>query len=149
MRQKDERKLIQTDLAWLLQQPESVERDHIEEILRANRTQAKSDRLRVYIAGPYTSGDIGANVRAAIDAGNSLAAVGYHVFIPHLDHFWHLIHPHEWEFWIAHDLGWLSLCHYFVRLPGESRGADLEESRARELGITVTMVDELLKRSVE
>jgi len=92
---------------------------------------------RIYIAGPYTKGDVVVNVRAAILAGNKLAQVGYMPFIPHLNHFWHLLCPRFVEFWYQYDLAWLELCDCLLRLPGESVGADLEVERAKELGILI------------
>lgn len=93
----------------------------------------------VYVASPYTKGDVAVNVRASIDAANVIAENGYFVFCPLLTHFWHLVHPHPVEFWYAQDLGWLEKCDLLVRLPGESTGADAEVARARELGIPVCM----------
>ena len=92
---------------------------------------------RIYIAGPYTKGDVAINVRVAILAGNKLAQVGYVPFIPHLSHFWHLLYPRLTEFWYQYDFAWLELCDCLVRLPGESVGADLEVRRAKDLGIPI------------
>ena len=93
--------------------------------------------LRVYIAGPYTNGDVAANGRKAIDAADSIVSLGHEVFLPHLSHFWHLIHPHEWRFWIQRDLAWLKFCDVLLRLPGESEGGELEEAEARKLGLRI------------
>lgn len=97
---------------------------------------------KVYIAGPYTKGDVAMNVRAAIWAGDLLAGAGYAPFIPHLTHFWHLVCPRVWEFWLEQDLAWLEVCDCVLRLPGESAGADLEVKRAEELGIPVYLTPE-------
>lgn len=93
--------------------------------------------MRIYVAGPYTKGDVEENVRHAIFIGNWIAAFGHTVFIPHLTHFWDKEHPHDWEFWMKQDLEWLKLCDAVYRIPGESKGADIEVERARELGIPV------------
>lgn len=90
--------------------------------------------MKVYIAGPYTKGDVAVNVREAIIAGNNVRALGHTPFIPHLTHFWHMVIPHEIEYWYAYDLEWLEECDCVFRLPGESTGADREVERARELG---------------
>ena len=89
---------------------------------------------RIYVAGPYTKGDVAVNVRVAIAAGNALAEAGALPFIPHLTHFWHLCCPHNWQFWLGYDLEWLRLCDAVLRLPGESTGADLEVMEAERLG---------------
>lgn len=92
---------------------------------------------KIYVAGPYTLGDVAVNVRAAIDAANQLLALGFIPFVPHLSHFWHMIAHHPYEDWIRYDLQWLEACDAVLRLPGESKGADLEVKRAGELHIPV------------
>jgi len=92
---------------------------------------------KVYVAGPYTKGDVAKNVRNAVLAADELAVMGYVPFIPHLTHFWHLLCPRDWEFWLKQDLHWLEVCDCVLRLPGESVGAALEVYRAIELGIPV------------
>jgi hypothetical protein len=57
--------------------------------------------------------------------------------VPHLTHFWHLVSPHEYEFWLKLDLEFLTVCDCLVRLPGESSGADREVARAECLCIRV------------
>ena len=92
---------------------------------------------KVYVAGPYTKGEIDQNVRNAVLAGDKVARAGYAVFIPHLSLLWGVICPHDWKFWMAQDLCWLEACDCLLRLPGESVGAALEVYRAIELGIPV------------
>ena len=87
----------------------------------------------IYVAGPYTKGDVARNVREAIITGNNLRALGHTPFIPHLTHFWHLLVPHEIDYWYAYDMEWLEKCDAVFRIGGESKGADAEEARARKL----------------
>ena len=102
----------------------------------------------IYIASPYTVGDVAVNVRRSLDVANALAGAGYVVFAPLLTHFWHMIHPRPWEFWVAQDLAWIERCDAVVRLSGESKGADAEVDRARELGLPVYFgTSELLGQS--
>jgi hypothetical protein len=91
----------------------------------------------VYIAGPYTKGDVAVNVKNAVMMGNNLRSLGFTPFIPHLTHFWHLIQEHGIEYWYAYDMEWLEKCDALFRLPGESVGADKEVERAKQLGIPV------------
>ena len=91
----------------------------------------------IYIAAPYTKGDVAVNVRKAIDAADELASAELVPFCPHLYHFWHLIHPHDYEFWTGLDMKWVALCNALVRLPGESSGADEEVEEANRLVIPV------------
>ena len=93
--------------------------------------------MRVYIAGPYTKGDVVVNTRTAILAGQAVLARGHTPFVPHLTHFWHFLVPGEYEQWLALDLGWLEVSEALIRLPGESSGADREVERAHALGIPV------------
>jgi hypothetical protein len=93
--------------------------------------------VRVYVAGPYTKGDVAVNVANAIDAGTTIAEAGHFPFIPHLTHFWHYRSEHPYEFWIAQDLEWLKVCDAVVRLPGESSGADGEVAVAQKRGTPV------------
>ena len=93
--------------------------------------------MRIYIAGPYTQGDVAANVNAAITAAEILAQRGHSPYVPHLTHFWHLIYPHRKEDWLNLDRVWLSQCEAVLRLPGESEGADIEVELAKRLGLPV------------
>lgn len=93
--------------------------------------------MKVYIAGPYTTGDVAVNVRTAIAAGQQVLEAGHYPYIPHLTHFWHLLIPGPYEQWLKLDLEWLEACDALVRLLGESSGADHEMRRAKELGIPV------------
>lgn len=91
----------------------------------------------IYIAGPYTNPDPVINTRLAIEAGETIACSGYYPYIPHLTLFWHLIYPHEINFWYKHDLAWLEKCDAIIRLPGSSSGADKEVEYAKLLDIPV------------
>lgn len=86
---------------------------------------------RIYVIGPYTKGDVAINTRKAILAGDQIAAMGAYPFIPHLLHFWHLLCPHDYHFWLAQDLAWLDVCHAAFRLKGESNGGDDEEMQMK------------------
>lgn len=92
---------------------------------------------RIYVAGPYTKGDVILNTRAVILAADELALAGYIPFVPHLSLFWHMLCPHPVDFWYQYDMKWLELCDCLVRLPGESIGSNLEVARAKHLCIPV------------
>jgi hypothetical protein len=92
----------------------------------------------IYVAGPYTKGDVAVNVKNAISVGNNLRALGHVPFIPHLTHFWHMLIPHyDVNYWYRYDLEWLKKCDAVFRLPGDSVGADREVEVAKELGLPV------------
>jgi len=106
--------------------------------------------MKVYIAGPYTKGDIAINVRNATEAANQILQAGHIPFLPHLTHFWHILFPGPYEQWIRLDLEWLSCCDALIRLTGESRGADGEVCEAVRLGIPVyNSVDEFLSKGLK
>lgn len=90
---------------------------------------------RIYCAAPYTKGDVGANVKRGIDVSDELACAGFAVFCPLLTHFWHLLHPHPWGFWMEQDLVWLKSCDAMVYLKGESKGVEMEIAYARMCNI--------------
>ena len=90
--------------------------------------------MRIYIASPYTRGDLMLNIRVAIDAAEALVAKGHTPYIPHLSALWHLVAPHPVGFWYAYDLEWLVLCDAVLRLPGASLGADAEVKAALAAG---------------
>lgn len=92
---------------------------------------------RVYVAGPYTKGDVAVNVRVAIDAADELLNAGFAPYVPHFCHFWHMHHPHGWKTWLALDKEWLLVCEVMIRLQGDSTGADLEREWAENAGIPV------------
>jgi hypothetical protein len=101
---------------------------------------------RIYIAGPYTKGDVAINVRNAYAAANQLADAGFSPFVPHQTHFWHMLFPRPYEDWLKLDLAFVPVCDAMLRLPGESVGADGEVAMAESRGIPVfTDIDTLIR----
>lgn len=101
---------------------------------------------RIYVAGPYTKGDVAVNVRKAYEAATHLADLGFAPFVPHATHFWHLLFPRPYEFWLELDRQYLPCCAAVLRLPGESLGADREVELAGTLEIPVfTEIESLVK----
>jgi hypothetical protein len=92
---------------------------------------------RVYVAGPYTRGDMAQNVAAAMRAADELIEAGFAPFVPHLSHFQHMAHPRPYRVWTALDFAWLAVCDAAVRLPGHSTGADAEVAWCRRHRIPV------------
>ena len=93
--------------------------------------------VRVYVAGPYSQGDVAVNVRNAFEAANRLADLGFAPFVPHSTHFWHMLFPRPYDFWLELDRQFLPTCAVVLRLPGPSKGADCEVELARDLGLPV------------
>lgn len=94
-------------------------------------------KIKTYIAGPYSIGDVQANVDRAIDVADQLAELGFAPYVPHLMHYWHLRHSHGWDFWIAIDTEFLRTCDALLRLPGESKGVMFEAGFATACGIPI------------
>ena len=101
--------------------------------------------IKVYIASPYTMGDIAVNVKLQIDTVDELINGGFAPFAPLYSHFQHMAHPRDYHDWIKLDLEWVSVCDCVLRLGGESSGADGEVAYAQELMIPVFYSIEALK----
>lgn len=94
--------------------------------------------LWIYVAGPLTVGGELRNVYRAIHAGERMRKLGLIPVVPHLFAFWDIVAPGpNYDEWLALDLKFLEKCDLLLRLPGESKGADREVERARELGVRV------------
>jgi len=95
-------------------------------------------RLRVYIAGPLSgSGDRLENVKRAVDVGKTLIKQGFAPLIPHLTHY---VDPDDaltHAVWLDVDLPWVEVADALLRLPGESKGADMEVREALRVGVPV------------
>lgn len=100
--------------------------------------------ITVYIASPYTKGDVAVNVKVQLDCVNDLMNLGFAPFAPLYSHFQHMAHPRPYADWIKVDLEWVLRCDCLLRLPGESSGADGEVKYAEENGKKVFYsIDEL------
>ena len=91
----------------------------------------------IYIASPYTKGDVVINVRRQIDTGDRILGMGHIPYVPNLTHFWHFVSPKAYEIWMDIDSEILKRCDAVLRLSGESKGADREVELAKSLGIPV------------
>ena len=104
---------------------------------------------KVYIASPYTLGDIAVNVKMQLDFANKLIEMGFAPFVPLYSHFQHMAHPQPYEVWAMLDLEWLHVCDCLLRLPGESKGADNEVHYMESLNKPVFYSIEDLKNHYE
>jgi len=91
-------------------------------------------KVKVYIIGPlYSSGTMGSNLRAAMDAFVQVRRMGAKLFIPH--HFFlDLVFPQLRDYWLDLDLDWVDECDCAFRVPRLSSGGDGEEARMANLG---------------
>jgi|ERR1035441_10272014 hypothetical protein len=91
---------------------------------------------KVYIASPYTIGDVAQNVKLQLDTVEQLLNIDniFLPFAPLYSHFQHMAHPRPYEDWVSIDLEWVKVCDCVLRLGGISRGADDEVEFAKSLG---------------
>ncbi len=91
----------------------------------------------IYIAGPYTKGDVAENVARAIAIGHEIMDLGHTPYVPHLSHFMHLQRQRRYEDWMRVDFELIKRCDVLVRIEGESAGSDAEIDLANQLEIPV------------
>lgn len=94
-------------------------------------------KRKVYIASPYTIGDVGRNLHIALKTADELMTLGYIPFVPIIAHFQHILSPRPYEDWMKWGDAWLRECDILLRIQGESKGADMEEVVARAEGIPI------------
>ena len=99
----------------------------------------------IYIASPYTKGDVAANVAVQIDAAHRILDMGHCPVAPLLSHYLHIYRQRPYEDWMQMDLALIPKMDVVLRLPGESAGADGEVDKARECDIAVAYGWEELK----
>ena len=92
-------------------------------------------RPRIYLSGPMEGGKILANVARAIAVYRRLIDAGFAPLCPHLNYYADPPGDVPHAVWMEVDLPWVEVADAIVRLLGESPGSDLEEARARALGI--------------
>lgn len=106
-------------------------------------------RTRVYVSGPLTSSGLEThNAREAITVAEELWQRGYQPFCPHLTVLWGFLYPEKPHAeWIEMDKGWVDVCDILVRIPGQSKGADMEVEHAFSQNIPVFTLewDDLLQ----
>ena len=93
--------------------------------------------MKIFIASPYTIGDVAQNVREGCLVAEKIRELGHLPFVPMLFHLWHLLSPHDYGYWTSMDNEWLYECEALLRVPGPSSGADKEVALAMKLGIPV------------
>ena len=89
-------------------------------------TDEYRERPWVYVAGPYTHGDLNENIRNACHVADKVWDAGFLPIVPHVTQVWDLISPKPVAFWYDYDLHLLAQCDHLIRLPGDSPGADRE-----------------------
>lgn len=91
-------------------------------------------KIQVYIACPYTKGDVGANVHRANCEWDLLFDLGLIPVNPLWNHYQHLRRPRPYQEWMDYDAELVRRCDALLRLCGESPGSDCDVSLAQSLG---------------
>lgn len=99
--------------------------------------QIQSRNIKVYIASPYSIGDVAVNVKFQLDIADDLMNMGFIPFAPLYSHFQHMAHPRPYSDWLRISLEWVKCCDCLLRLGGESKGADMEVEFANEFDLPV------------
>lgn len=95
---------------------------------------------KLYLSGPISNGGTlsqgqqWCNAIQAMAIATDLSKGGIWVHVPHLTVLFDLMGGRSWEEWLGHDYPLVGLCDGILRLPGESKGANLEVKWAREAG---------------
>lgn len=90
------------------------------------------------------------NTRNACLVGDELLKKGHIPFVPHLTFSWHLVSPKSWDEWLRIDAAIIPRCDALLRIPGASKGADIEVKLAERLNIPVYYsLDEIRKEVYE
>ena len=92
-------------------------------------------RFKIYLSGPITEGNQRRNYQQAVDAQIAVMSLGHSVLNPMLT--MQLPDSFSWSVWMECCLPWVASSDIILRLPGYSRGAELECRHARTHGITI------------
>jgi hypothetical protein len=94
-------------------------------------------KLKIYIASQYTIGDKESNVKKSLEVADQILALGFVPYAPLLSHYWEQSSPKDYTVWLDLDFEWIISCDALLRVPGESKGADMEVEFAKANGIPV------------
>ena len=109
-------------------------------------------RPKVYISGPISDGGKAnadqrlCNVRAAALVAADLISRGFGPMVPQLTEYLERLSGQHFDHsvWMEIDLPWVECADVVLRLPGPSKGSDIEVRHAQEIGIPVVYsVEEL------
>jgi hypothetical protein len=91
-------------------------------------------------------GDHERNVIKSFKAYTKLIDAGFMAFAPLTSHYIDKYFKRSYNSWMQIDFYWITKCDCLLRLPGKSKGADMEVDEAKRLGIPVFYsIDELKK----
>lgn len=94
-------------------------------------------RKRVYPAGPMSLGDKVSNFEHALRTYRQLVEAGFAPFCPQFSFLVDGLFGFDHATWLSLDLPWVEVADVVLRLPGHSKGADMEVERALACDIPV------------
>jgi len=104
-------------------------------------------KMKIYIAGPYCPRNCSLHDASRIAYQNTLKAIkafhalkerGHYPFVPHLSHYIHIHGNKDYgDWWYEFDLTFLEDWADAILSLGNSKGADMEVKRAKQLGLKV------------
>lgn len=110
------------------------------------------EKIKVYIASPYSNDWMPNAVRRQLRAFKLLSRAGFTPFAPLISHFLEIYQEAQFEReWLDWDIEWLKTCHVLVRIKAydsdyneiKSPGSDEEEAMARKSGIPVFVFESM------
>jgi hypothetical protein len=107
-----------------------------------NNALLHKQRPVVYISGPLSvDGEWLSNIHKAGKVYIELIEYGFAPICPHLHALGQLVDPaigdHDYEVWMSVDCSLIGVCDAVLRMPGPSKGGDVEVSHALDLMIPV------------
>lgn len=106
----------------------------LSEAIRQDLAAKRPFKAVIYIASPYTIGDKQTNVDIQRRTAHTLLDLGYCPIAPLLSHYLEELRARPWEEWMQMDFELIRRSDALLRLPGESKGADMEVAFAQKLG---------------
>lgn len=93
----------------------------------------------VYVSGPMTTGNnFPVNIRRGIEAAVAIMERGYVALCPHEKALgMEMLAPRSYDAWMEYDYSCVRASDAVYRMPGESRGGDLEVAFAQKIGVPV------------
>ena len=99
----------------------------------------------VYIASPYTQGDVGINVRTQHELWDLLFNLGFTPIAPLWSHYQHLHQPRAYLDWMEYDTEIIGRCDVCLRMSGRCDALGYVESRSNGADAEVALFTKLGK----